>query len=123
LEQCTLAVPAAKSLIYPVFPMTSHAPRATATLDELLLFLGDIVRGQPVDIPETGLVHPTLEQRLKVALSLLTKVDSMEKKPDTSANPQSLTFTPDDIRTLRDTMLQKLAALAQAEGEGRGEED
>jgi hypothetical protein len=101
-------------------PSNRHPP---ADAEDILAFLKQVMNGEPIQAalkknaeqPEP--VFPTLDQRLRATLTLLSKLDAMQKHITDQADGETqFTFTAKDIEDMRAVMLGKLAGLA-ASGE------
>jgi hypothetical protein len=101
-----------------------HPP---ADADDILLFLKQVMKGEAVhaaldkNASHTEAVFPTLDQRLRATLTLLGKLDTMQKHlTDETDAGSTYTFTAKDIEDMRAAMLGKLAGLAAPERKKRG---
>ena len=97
----------------------SSTRRSPADAAEVLAFLQQVMNGEPIqaalrkNAEYAEPVFPTLDQRLRATLTLLNKLDVMQKQlTDTADAETQFTFTAKDIEEMRAAMLGKLAGLA-----------
>ena len=94
--------------------------------EDILAFLKQVMNGEPIqaalkkNAEQSEPVYPTLDQRLRATLTLLNKLDAMQKQlTDTADAETQFTFTAKDIEDMRAVMLGKLAGLAATERKKR----
>ena len=97
-------------------PSNRHPPADAA---EVLAFLKQVMNGEPIqaalkkNAEQPEAVFPTLDQRLRATLTLLSKIETMQKQLTDQADAETqFTFTAKDIEDMRAAMLGKLAGLA-----------
>ncbi len=79
-------------------------------VDDVYAFLTRIIHGEPVEQSEAveGTQVPTVEQRIRAALAMLGKLETMSKKATKDGVEALITLTPEDIDALRRQMQRKL---------------